>query len=123
MTVLGWGGQLQVLQSACQLAHDQFGIDCELIDLQTILPWDVETVQKSVEKTGKLVVSHEAPITCGFGAEVVATIQERCFLSLEAPIQRVCGYDTPFPLVFEKYYVPDELKNLEAIRHVAEYGG
>lgn len=123
MTVLGWGGQLQVLQSACQLAHDQYGIDCELIDLQTILPWDVETVQKSVEKTGKLVVSHEAPITCGFGAEVVATIQERCFLSLEAPIQRVCGYDTPFPLVFEKYYVPDELKNLEAIRHVAEYGG
>jgi 2-oxoisovalerate dehydrogenase E1 component beta subunit len=123
VTVLGWGGQLQVLQSACQLAHDQFGIDCELIDLQTILPWDVETVQQSVEKTGKLVVSHEAPITCGFGAEVVATIQERCFLSLEAPIRRVCGYDTPFPLVFEKYYVPDELKNLEAIRHVAEYAG
>jgi 2-oxoisovalerate dehydrogenase E1 component beta subunit len=123
VTVLGWGGQLQVLQSACQLAHDQYGIDCELIDLQTILPWDVETVQQSVEKTGKLVVSHEAPITCGFGAEVVATIQERCFLSLEAPIRRVCGYDTPFPLVFEKYYVPDELKNLEAIRHVAEYGG
>lgn len=122
VTVLGWGGQLKVLESACQLALDQYGIQCELIDLQTILPWDVDTVEQSVLKTGKLVVSHEAPITCGFGAEVVATIQERCFLSLEAPIQRVCGYDTPFPLVYEKYYIPDELKNLEAIRHAAEYG-
>jgi 2-oxoisovalerate dehydrogenase E1 component beta subunit len=123
VTVLGWGGQLRVLESACRLALEQYGIQCELIDLQTILPWDVDTVEQSVLKTGKLVVSHEAPITCGFGAEVVASIQERCFLSLEAPIQRVCGYDTPFPLVFEKYYVPDELKNLEAIRHVAEYAG
>lgn len=123
VTVVGWGGQLRVLESACRLAMEQYGIHCELIDLQTILPWDIDTVEQSVIKTGKLVVSHEAPITCGFGAEVVASIQERCFLSLEAPIQRVCGYDTPFPLVFEKYYVPDELKNLEAIRHVADYAG
>jgi 2-oxoisovalerate dehydrogenase E1 component beta subunit len=121
VTVLGWGGQLRVLESACNLAREQYGIHCELIDLQTILPWDVDTVEKSVKKTGKLVVSHEAPITCGFGAEVVASIQERCFLSLEAPIQRVCGYDTPFPLVFEKYYIPDELKNLEAIRRVMDF--
>jgi 2-oxoisovalerate dehydrogenase E1 component beta subunit len=109
------------LESAYNLAREQYDIHCELIDLQTILPWDVDTVEESVNKTGKLVVSHEAPITCGFGAEVVASIQERCFLSLEAPIQRVCGYDTPFPLVFEKYYIPDELKNLEAIRHVMDY--
>ncbi len=57
----------------------------------------------------------------GFGAEVVATIQERCFLSLQAPIKRVCGYDTPFPLVFESHYLPDEYKNLEAILDVVEY--
>ena len=120
VTVVGWGGQLRVLETACNLAKDRYGIECELIDLQTILPWDKDTVEKSVLKTGKLVVSHEAPITSGFGAEVVASIQERCFWSLEAPIQRVCGYDTPFPLVFEKYYVPDELKNLEAIRSVAD---
>jgi len=98
----------------------QYGIECELIDLQTILPWDKDTVEASVRKTGKLVVSHEAPITCGFGAEVAASMQERCFWNLEAPIQRVCGYDTPFPLVFEKYYIPDELKNLEAIRKVVD---
>lgn len=121
VTVVGWGAQLRVLEAACDLAQKQYGINAELIDLQTILPWDADTIEKSVNKTGKLIVSHEAPITCGFGAEIVATIQERCFLSLEAPIQRVCGYDTPFPLVFEKYYLPDALKNLEAIRYVCDF--
>lgn len=121
VTVVGWGAQLRVLEAACDLAQKQYGISAELIDLQTILPWDADTIEKSVNKTGKLIVSHEAPITCGFGAEIVATIQERCFLSLEAPIQRVCGYDTPFPLVFEKYYLPDALKNLEAIRYVCDF--
>lgn len=120
VTVVGWGGQLRVLEAACDMAKEQHGISAELIDLQTIVPWDAETVQASVKKTGKLVVSHEAPITCGFGAEVAATMQERCFWNLEAPIQRVCGYDTPFPLAFEKYYIPDALKNLEAIRKVVE---
>ena len=121
VTVVGWGGHLQVLEKACDMAFDNYGIQCELIDLQTIVPWDVDCVQQSVQRTGKLVVSHEAPVTCGMGAEIVATVQERCFSSLESPIQRVCGYDTPFPLVFEKYYMPDALKNLEAIRNVAEF--
>lgn len=120
VTVLGWGGHLQVLEKACDLALEKFGISCELIDLQTIVPWDVECVAHSVRKTGKLIVSHEAPVTCGFGAEVVATIQQECFYALESPIQRVCGYDTPFPLVFEKQYIPDQWKNLEAIKFVVE---
>lgn len=120
VTLVGWGAQVQRLQKACDLAKEKDGIECELIDLQTILPWDVEAVEKSVQKTGKLVVSHEAPITCGFGAEVVAEIQERCFWALEAPIKRVCGFDTPFPLVFEKYYLPDETRNLEAICEVVQ---
>jgi 2-oxoisovalerate dehydrogenase E1 component beta subunit len=121
VTVLGWGGHMRVLEKACDMAFTKYGIECELIDLQTIVPWDVECIQQSVNRTGKLVVSHEAPVTCGFGAEIVATVQERCFLSLESPIRRVCGYDTPFPLVFEKQYIPDALKNLEAIRYVAEF--
>lgn len=121
VTIVGWGGHLRVLEAACDMAFDKYGVKCELIDLQTIVPWDVDCVTQSVMRTGKLIVSHEAPITCGFGAEVVATVQERCFLSLEAPIQRICGYDTPFPLVFEKYYIPDALKNLEAIRHVTDF--
>lgn len=115
VTVIGWGGQMRRLQTACDLAEKQHGISCELIDLQTILPYDKETLVKSVTKTGKCVISHEASITGGFGAELAATLQEVCFWNLQAPIQRVCGFDTPFPLVHEKYYIPDEYKNLEAI--------
>ena len=85
------------------------------------MPWDVETVVASVKRTGRAVVSHEAPLTGGFGAEVAATITERAFLSLEAPVQRVCGADTPFPLVFERYYVPDALRCFEAIKAAIKY--
>jgi len=123
ITVVGWGGQLRVLEKACKMAQDKLGASAELIDLRTILPWDVEAVAKSVMKTGKLVVSHEAPVTCGFGAEVTATIQQECFFSLEAPVERICGYDTPFPLAFEKLYVPDELKVFEGIRRAMEASG
>lgn len=119
VTIVGWGAQLRTLEAACELASKE-GISCELIDLRTILPWDSKTIVESVIKTGKLIVSHEAPVTCGFGAEVVATLQQECFFCLEAPIQRVCGYDTPFGLVYEKYYLPDEKKNLDAIRKVME---
>merc|ERR1740130_1451637 len=113
VTVVGWGAQVHVLKQACDMAEEA-GISCELIDLRTLLPWDVETVEASVKRTGRLLVSHEAPLTGGFAAEVTASIQERCFLYMEAPPTRVCGYDTPFPLVFEKVYVPDTLRNFEA---------
>jgi len=120
VTIVGWGAQLRTLQAASDLAAKE-SISCELIDLRTILPWDSECIIQSVKKTGKLIISHEAPTTCGFGAEVVATLQQECFFHLEAPIQRVCGYDTPFGLVFEKQYLPDEKKNLDAIRRVMEF--
>lgn len=73
------------------------GVSCELIDLRSISPWDVDCVAESVNKTGRLIVSHEAQQTGGFASEVIATITERCFLSLESPPLRICGYDTPFP--------------------------
>lgn len=120
VTIVGWGGQMLVLQRACEAA-EQLGISCELIDLRSLLPWDEELVTSSVMKTGRLIISHEAPRTGGFAAEIASTVQEECFLSLEAPVQRICGYDTPFPLAFEKYYVPDTLKVLEAIKHAVEY--
>jgi 2-oxoisovalerate dehydrogenase E1 component beta subunit len=94
----------------------QDGISCEVIDLRTLLPWDLETVAASVNKTGRLIISHEAPRTGGFAGEISAAVQEQCFLSLESPIMRVAGMDTPFPLVFEKEYLPDYLKVYEAIK-------
>ena len=121
VTLLGWGAQMRVLEAAADRASAELGISVELIDLRTIAPWDVDTVVESVSKTGRLVISHEAPKTGGFAAEIAAAVQERCFLSLEAPIQRVCGYDTPFPLIFEKFYVPDALKNLAAIEDTVRF--
>jgi 2-oxoisovalerate dehydrogenase E1 component beta subunit len=103
------------------MVEDQMKISCELIDLRSILPWDVEAIENSVNKTGRLIISHEAPLTGGFAAEIASTIQEKCFLHLEAPIQRLCGYDTPFPMVFEKLYLPDRFKIAEAIKRTIKY--
>ena len=120
VTVLGWGGQMEVIEQAVETAEKD-RISCEVIDLRTILPWDVETVANSVLKTGRLVVTHEAPRTGGFAGEIAATIQERCFLYLESPIARVTGIDTPIPLVLEKEHLPNYLKVYEAIRASVEF--
>ncbi|CAE7542442.1 bkdB, partial [Symbiodinium microadriaticum] len=120
VTLVGWGGQINVLRKACEMAAEA-GISCELIDLRTLLPWDIEAVTASVMKTGRLIVSHEAPRTSGFGAEIATAVQEQCFLSLESPVMRICGYDTPFPLAFEKHYVPDKYKVFEGIKKAVRY--
>lgn len=120
ITLVTWGAQTRVLLAAAAEAAKE-GISCEVIDLRTLLPWDKDLVTASVLKTGRAIVSHEAPVTGGFGAEVASTIQERCFLNLEAPIERVCGWDTPFPLVFEKVYLPDVWRNLEAIKKAVNF--
>lgn len=118
VTIIGYGAQMNILQQAVDMAERELKITCELIDLRTLLPWDQETVINSVNKTGKCLISHEAPLTSGFGAEIAATIQHECFYSLEAPVKRVTGYDTPFPLAFEKLYLPDKLKCFEAIKEL-----
>jgi 2-oxoisovalerate dehydrogenase E1 component beta subunit len=81
-----------VLSQAAQLVQQSDGISCEVVDLRTLLPWDVETVCGSVSKTGRLLVSHEAPVTGGFGAELAAEVTKRCFLKMEAPPARVSMY-------------------------------
>lgn len=121
VTVIGWSSQVHVLKDACDRAEKELGLSCELIDLRTILPWDRDTVINSVLKTGRCLISHEAPLTGGFGGELAATIQQECFLQLEAPIERVCGYDTPFPLVHEPFYMPDVLRNFEALKRISEF--
>ena len=120
ITLIAYGLQMRHARMAATLAKE-LGISVEVIDLRTILPWDEETVMKSVNKTGKCIVTHEAPLTCGFGAEVTSKIQEKCFDFLEAPVRRVAGYDTPFPLVFEPLYLPDRFKILEAIKDTVKY--
>lgn len=121
VTLIGWGTQIYVLLEVADMAKKQFDVNCEVIDLVSILPWDKETVCNSAKKTGRVIVAHEAPLTNGFGAELAATIQESCFLHLEAPVKRVTGWDTPFPHVFEPFYLPDKYRCLEAIKNIINY--
>lgn len=115
ITLVAWGSQVGRLEAAAELAAKD-GISCEIIDLQSIVPWDADAIEASVKKTGRLVVSHEAPVTNGFGAEIVSKMQERCFLHLEAPIQRVCGFDTHFPYAWEEFYIPSPSRVYAAIK-------
>jgi 2-oxoisovalerate dehydrogenase E1 component beta subunit len=120
VTVLAWGAMWHEAAQAAREAEGE-GIDCELVDLRSLQPLDLDTIVASVRKTGRAVVVHEAPRTCGFGAELVALVQERCFLSLEAPIQRVTGFDTPFPYTLENEYLPRAPRILKAIREVVRF--
>ncbi|KAE8736205.1 2-oxoisovalerate dehydrogenase subunit beta [Hibiscus syriacus] len=120
ITLVGWGAQFSIMEQTC-IEAEKDGICCELIDLKTLMPWDKETVEASVRRTGRVLVSHEAPVTGGFGAEISASIVESCFLRLEAPVARVCGLDTPFPLVFEPFYMPTKNKILDAIKATVNY--
>ncbi|NWS99199.1 ODBB dehydrogenase, partial [Mionectes macconnelli] len=121
VTMVAWGTQVHVIKEVAAMAQEKLGVSCEVIDLRTILPWDTETVCKSVAKTGRLLISHEAPLTGGFASEISSTVQEECFLNLEAPISRVCGYDTPFPHIFEPFYIPDKWKCYDALRKMINY--
>jgi pyruvate dehydrogenase E1 component beta subunit len=120
VTILAWGAMLYEAIAAADQAEAQ-GIACEIVDLRTLWPVDIETIAASVEKTGRVVIVHEAPKTCGFGAELVALVNERCFLSLEAPPVRVTGFDTPFPYTLEMEYLPLAHRILPAIVETARY--
>ena len=120
VTVLAWGAMLYEAIAAADEAKKQ-GVDCEIVDLRTLWPVDIETIVASVKKTGRLVVVHEAPKTCGFGAELIALVNEKAFDHLEAPPARVCGYDTPFPYTLEMDYLPLAHRILPAVVATARY--
>jgi pyruvate dehydrogenase E1 component beta subunit len=120
VTLLAWGAMWHEADQAAREAEAE-GIDCEVIDLRSLQPLDLDTLVASVKKTGRAVVVHEAPRTCGFGAELVALLQERCFLHLEAPIARVTGFDTPFPYTLEMEYLPRAPRILKALREVVSF--
>lgn len=120
VTVVSWGAMVyEALTAAEQVGAD--GVDCEVIDLRTLWPLDVDTIVESVKKTGRLVVVHEAPKTCGFGAEVVQRVTEKAFLHLEAPPARVTGWDTPFPFTLENEYLPLAHRIAPALRSTASF--
>ena len=116
VTVLAYGTMVYVAETAAE----ESGVDAEIIDLRTILPYDLETIQASVEKTGRCVIVHEATKTCGFGSELMSLVQENCFYHLEAPIIRVTGYDTPYPHAHEWEYFPGPARVGEALKKVME---
>jgi len=111
LTVLAYGTMIHVAEAV--LAEK--GVDAEIIDLRTLVPIDIEAVEKSVQKTGRCLVIHEATRTSGFGAELVALVQERCFYHLEAPVERVTGFDTPYPHSLEWAYFPGPVRIGEAV--------
>ena len=120
VTIIAWSAMVHTALEAVAQGTEA-GYDLELIDLRTLMPFDIETIIRSVEKTGRAVVVHEAPRTCGFGAEIAASIQERAMLHLEAPILRVTGFDTPFPYSLEHDYLPDASRILDAVERVVNF--
>ncbi len=120
LTVLCYGAMLHVVMEALE-KQGAAEFDPEVIDLRSLVPLDTETILESVRKTGRVVIVHEAQKTCGFGAELSALIAEKAVLSLEAPIARVCGLDTPFPYTLEMEYLPSPERITKAIADTARF--
>ena len=118
--MFAYGAMLHVAMEAAELAATK-GINVEVVDIRTIVPFDIETIINSVKKTGRVVILHEACKTCGFGAEIAAQIAERCILNLKAPIIRVAGFDVPFPYLLEDEYMPNATRVLAAIEKVYNF--
>ncbi len=116
VTVLAYGTMVHVALAAVEEA----GVDAEVIDLRSLVPLDIDTITASVTKTGRCVIVHEAPRTSGFAGELIALIQEHCFYSLQAPIERVTGWDTPYPHAFEWDYFVTPGRVAEALHRVME---
>jgi 2-oxoisovalerate dehydrogenase E1 component beta subunit len=116
LTIITYGTLVHVAEAAA----DETGVDCEIIDIRTISPLDVDTLTESVNKTGRCVIAHEATRFGGFGAEIAARIQKECFYNLEAPIGRIAGWDTPYPHAFEWQYFPGKKRLVAGIRSMME---
>src|SRR5574343_1589224 len=116
LTVLAYGTMVYVAEAAAK----ETGLDAEIIDLRALWPLDISTVVESVKKTGRCVIVHEATRTSGFGAELSALVQEHCFYHLEAPIERVAGWDTPYPHAQEWDYFPGPARVGAALKRVME---
>ena len=118
VTLIAYGAMLyEALDAAAKAAEEH--VECEVVDLRTLWPLDIQTIVESVKKTGRVVIVHEAPRTCGFGAELVSLICEKAFYHLQAPPIRVTGFDTPFPYTLEMEYLPLSHRILPAVLKTA----
>ena len=119
VSVIAWSAQVEVARRAAEVLAEEHSISAEVLDLRSLVPLDVDAIVATVEHTGRAVVLQEAPLSGGFAAEVVATICDEAFYSLEAPVARVSGYDTPYPVgMLEDHYVPDVDRVVAAVRRV-----
>jgi len=116
LSIITYGTMVHVAQAAVHNA----GISADIIDVRSLVPLDIETLKKSVEKTGRCLIAHEASKFSGFGAELSATVQEECFWHLQAPIERVAGWETPYPHAFEWDYFPGQERIMAGIRKIME---
>jgi len=116
VTIITYGTMVFVAAAAAAAMN----VDAEIIDLRSLVPLDVDTICTSVKKTGRCLIAHEATRFSGFGAEILSIIQEECFWDLEAPIQRVTGWDTPYPHAFEWEYFPGQARVTRALKSVLE---
>lgn len=122
LTIISYGASLRAALEAVELLEEEDGVKAELIDLLTIAPLDATLIVESIKKTGRAVIVHEGPRTCGLGAEVVARVNEAAFLYLEAPIRRVTGFDTPIPYFSkERFYLPDAERVVAACRETLSF--
>lgn len=121
VTLIAWGSMVRLCLDAAEVMARE-AIDAEVVDLRTLNPLDRETMIESVVKTGRAVVAHEAPRTAGFGAEIVTQINEHAQLQLEAPVQRVTGFDVVFPLAqSERYYLPSRERIVKAVHEALSF--
>jgi 2-oxoisovalerate dehydrogenase E1 component beta subunit len=120
VTLITYGAMVYTCLKAAELVVNE-GVDVELIDLRSLVPLDLDAIVASGRKTGRIVVANEAPRTCGFAGEIVAQVAEHCFDWLQAPVQRVTGWDTPFPYTLEAAYLPDAARVAEALRKTARF--
>lgn len=122
LTLISYGASLRPTLEAAEMLEEDDGVHCDVVDLLTIAPLDTETVIESVKKTGRCVIVHEGPRTCGIAAELIARINEKVLLYLEAPVKRVTGYDTPIPyFARERAYLPDADKVYSAAKETLEF--
>src|SRR5262245_15585788 len=120
ITLSAWSGMVWIAEETAAKAEEA-GISVEVLDLRSLMPFDIDGLLASVKKTGRAVIVQEAPRTCGFASELIASIQERAMEYLEAPIMRVCGFDTPFPYSLEHEYLPNADRVMGAIRKTLEW--